>query len=223
MRSLLLAVLAVFCISGSIVAQEATKSALERDPKGWINLLSDKSLKNWKRLPLAPDTTVSGKNPWKVEGDLLLCDGVDVKEMLLYDEEVRNGIFHLEWRFRKAEGKPEYNSGAYVRTTGDGKYWHQIQIAYPTMPPRFGDLFGDLPVNGKPERVIIGGNAHNRARPAGEWNTYEITMKGKSISVWINGSESITWNDCPFDKGYYGLQAELYFLEFRNLQFKQTP
>ena len=45
--------------------------------------------------------------------------------MLLYDKEFGDAICHVEWRFKKLDGKKGYNSGVYVRNSGDGKSsWH---------------------------------------------------------------------------------------------------
>ena len=201
--------------AGWVQAEEPGKSALERDPKGWIDLFPGKDLKGWKRVPIAPDTTLNAKNAWKVEGNLLLCDGVGVKEMLLHEKEFSDGIFHLEFRFRKVAGKQDYNSGAYVRTSGDGKLWHQVQIAHLEKPPLLGDLFN--------EKVLVRGDGAKRAHPPGDWNTYEITAKGNTIKVWINGAGTLTWSECPVKKGHVGMQAEFFFIEFRNLKFKPLP
>jgi hypothetical protein len=154
---------------------------------------------------------------------LLLCDGVGVKEMLLHDKEFGDGVFHVEWRFRKVEGKKDYNSGVYVRTAGDGKVWHQVQVAYLDKPPFLGDLFTDKVANGKTERVVIRGDGPKRARPPGEWNTFEVTAKGSTVSVWVNGATTCTWDACPLAKGHVGLQAEFFFIEFRNLKFRPLP
>lgn len=118
----------------------------------WLDLTPGPDLAGWKRVPIAPDVKPGAKNPWKMDGKILLCDGVDVKEMLLYDKEFKDGVFHVEWRFRKVEGKPEYNSGIYVRNSADGKVWHQAQVAHVGKPPRLGDLFGETLVDGKPQK-----------------------------------------------------------------------
>ena len=220
MRLNLLTLLTVVAGVGAMHGQEAGKSAIERDPKRWMDLLPGKDLQGWKRVPISPDTTLNKKNAWRVEGNLLLCDGVGVKEMLLYDKEFSDGVFHLEWRFRKTDGKQDYNSGAYVRTAGDGKLWLQVQIAHLEKPPLLGDLFGESLVAGKPGSVLIRGDGAKRAKPPGEWNTYEITAKGSNITVWVNGAETLSWNDCPIKKGHVGMQAEFFFIEFRNLKFK---
>jgi hypothetical protein len=211
-------------LGGAAIPAEpaAGKSALEADPKGWEDLFNGKDLSGWRRVPLAPDVKLNAKDPWSVdrENKLLVCDGVGVKEMLLRDGERSDGILHLEWRFRKVVGKADYNSGAYVRSANDGKVWVQAQIAHLDKRPFVGDLFADLPADGQVKRVVIEGDGTKRVRPPGEWNTYEITCKGKTLSVWLNGAVVTTWPDCPLPKGYVGVQSEFYFIEFRNLKWK---
>lgn len=201
-----------------------TPSALEADPKGWEDLLPGKDLQGWRRVPIAPDTTLNAKNPWSIDATnkVLVCDGVGIKEMLLQDKERGDGIFHVEWRFRKVDDKTGYNSGVYVRSQ-DGAIWVQVQVAHLTTPPRMGDIFGDVPMGGKVQRVVVTGKGDERIKPPGQWNTYEVTAKGKTISAWINGAVATTWNDCPLPKGHVGLQAELWYIEFRNLKFKPLP
>jgi hypothetical protein len=198
------------------------KSALETDPTGWIDLMPGKDLKGWKRVPLAPDEKLNAKNPWSLsaDGKTLLCDGVGVKEMFRHEREFGDGIYHVEWRFRKVEGKSGYNGGVYVRSSADGKVWHQAQVAHLEKPPLLGDLFGETLVGGQPKKFEVRGKGHELSREPGEWNTYEITCKGKEISVWVNGATATRWDDCQVPRGHVGLQAEFWFIEFRNLKFR---
>ena len=204
-------------------APTAGKSALESEPKGWVDLLPGKDLQGWKRVPIAPDVKLNVKNPWSVDAGkrLLLCDGEGVKEMLLNNYVLGDGIFHVEWRFRKVPGKTiGYNSGIYVRASGDGKVWHQAQVALLEKPPLMADLFGETRVNGQIKHFLVEGTGHKRTHPPGEWNTYEITCKGKTITVWFNGAVVTTWNDCRVREGHVGVQAEGWYIEYKNLKVK---
>lgn len=205
--------------------EKAGASALQANPAGWLNLLPGKDLAGWKRVPLAPDTRLNARNPWSVDlaTQTLRCDGVGIKEMFLHEKPFANGIFHVEWRFQPVADNPPYNSGVYVRSRDDGKVWVQAQIVHQKEPPLLGDLFADLPVDGEVKRTLIRGDGASRARPPGEWNTYEITCKGKDISVWVNGAVATRWSDCPLPNGHVGVQAEFYQIEFRNLKFKPLP
>ena len=56
--------------------------------------------------------------------------------------------------------------------------------------------------------------------PAGEWNTFEVTCKGKDIFLWVNGAVTCEWHDIAVPKGYVGLEAEGFRIEFRNVKVK---
>jgi hypothetical protein len=218
--------LAVFLLffAGTRVARAAdpveTKSALESDPTGWLDLLADKDLGHWKRVSIPPGSKLKAKNPWSFDSktNLLVCDGEGIHEMLLYQEEFGDGIFHVEWRFRKVEGKKGYNSGVYVRTSEGGKIWHQAQVGD---VGAVGYIFGDTLVNGQIKRIRYEEKGPKRGKPPGEWNAYEVTCKGKDMTLWINGAITAKWNTCEVPKGHVGLEAEGWYIEFRNVKFKR--
>jgi predicted small secreted protein len=54
-------------------------------------------------------------------------------------------------------------------------------------------------------------------KPAGEWNSYDITCKGSTIEVSVNGLLQNTATNCSVTKGGIGLQAEGSKIQFRNL------
>jgi hypothetical protein len=62
--------------------------------------------------------------------------------------------------------------------------------------------------------------AENRVKPAGEWNTYELTCKGRQVTLWINGAIANQWKGCGVPRGYLGLEAERGRVEFRNIKLK---
>jgi hypothetical protein len=204
-----------------------TQSALESDRSGWVNLLADKSLKDWVRTPLSGNPIVragstSDPSPWKFNqtGDILFCDGKSVgHELLRYAQELKDLVIHAEFRFPPVEGETKYNSGVYVRTSADGTIWHQAQATLPG-----GFLFMSTIVNGTPQRVNLQKEMkENRVKPAGEWNVYEIRAVGKQLTLWVNGAVVNEFPDCGVPSGYVGLEAEGYGVEFRNVQLKRLP
>lgn len=60
-----------------------------------------------------------------------------------------------------------------------------------------------------------------RVKPAGEWNTLEVTARGKVLTLWVNGGVTCQFEDCGPEKGYLGLEGEGYRIEFRNLKVKE--
>ncbi len=202
---------------------EGTPSALEVDPEGWIDPLADagSELKGWTRVAIPPDGKLAEKSPWSLDSGSgeLICAGDEAgHEWLRWDRELGDLIFHIEWRFEPIEGEnPRYNSGVYARNSEDGKIWHQAQVG----SGRGGFLFGDSPVDGEVRRVNLSKQAEDgRVRPAGEWNTYEITCKGSEMTLWTNGANTCTWANCQMPEGYIGVEAEGYRIIFRNLRVK---
>jgi hypothetical protein len=47
-----------------------------------------------------------------------------------------------------------------------------------------------------------------------------VTCRGKDVSLWVNGEVVNEWHDCEVPRGYVGLEAEGYRIEFRNVKLK---
>ncbi|HET8546468.1 MAG TPA: DUF1080 domain-containing protein [Bryobacteraceae bacterium] len=197
------------------------QSALEFNSKGWTDLLpTAPGMKGWKRVVAGRNTQLDPESQWKVDlaSRVLVCEGNKGHEYLMYEaREYNDVILHAEWRFSKLEGAPAYNSGILVRVSGDGKTWIQAQTG-----PAGAWLFGDVPVSGNITRVNLRDKmTENRVKPAGEWNVYEITARGRTITLWANGAVVNEWNDVPVTKGHLALEAEGFRIEFRNLKVKE--
>ncbi len=204
--------------------QSSTQSALESDPKGWQDLFADKTMKDWIRGPLGAAGqlragSMDEPSPWKMDPatGILLCEGDKVgHEWLRYARELADCTLHVEWRLTRRDGEPAYNSGVFIRSSADGKIWHQAQGTL-----QGGFLFGSTMVNGAAQRFNLRqGMSENRVKPAGEWNTYELRAAGKQITLWVNGAVTSEFKDCEVPRGYVGLEAEGYRVEYRNVQMK---
>ncbi len=203
---------------GNINAAE-TPSKLESDSQGWEDIMPSSDLKGWYRVPVPP-TGRLGREQWHVDAThkILICDGDGGHDMLLFNREIGDAVFHLEFCYTKIEGKTGYNSGAYVRNSRDGAIWHQAQFG----DAKDGYLFGQTqgPDNQKKSFNLSKQVKDMRIKPAGEWNTLEITAVGKVLTLWVNGAVTCQFDNCGRDKGYVGLEGEGYRIEFRNLKIK---
>ena len=85
------------------------------------------------------------------------------------------GDFRLQLEFRYPPGS---NSGVYLR----GRYEVQIQddLGKPLDPLRLGGVYGFL------------APSVDAARPPDEWQTYDITLVGRRITVVLNGTEILS-------------------------------
>jgi hypothetical protein len=203
--------------AGSAADSKETPSAMEAESNGWADIMPGPDLKGWYRVPVPPTGTL-GRNQWHVENGLLVCDGDGGHDMLLCDQELADVIFHFEFRYTKVEGKTGYNSGAYVRNSKDGAIWHQAQFG----DAKDGFLFGETPTaDGKKRFFNLAKEVKDgRVKPAGEWNTMEVTARGRVLTLWVNGAVTCQFADCGQAAGKVGLEAEGYRIEFRSLKVK---
>ena len=133
-------------------------------------LFSGKDLAGWKMSGPSPTVT------WKVDNGTLTTSGHG-------SELISNARFHdfkLHIEFNCAKGA---NSGVYLR----GRYELQIENdPEPESPSqRTGGVYGFLAPN--PEA----------ARKPGEWQAYDITLAGRTITVALHGQTIIDTQEIP--------------------------
>jgi len=105
-----------------------------------------------------------------------------------------------------------------VRTTADGNTaWYQAQISGPSN----AGYFFYVDTSGK-RTTLKSEMPSNPVKEPGEWNTYEIRAEGPKVTLLVNGVETSHF-DCDRLKGYAGLEAEYYRIEFRNIRLKELP
>ena len=217
---LLAATVMWLALSSLRAAEGATgRSALETDPQGWVDILPTADLKGWYRVPVPPGGKL-GREQWHVDASkVLICDGDGGHDMLLTEKEYGDAIFHFEFCYTKVEDKTGYNSGAYVRNSKDGAIWHQAQFG----DAKDGFLFGQTPMpDGKKKFFSLAKQVTDkRVKAAGEWNTMEVTARGKTLTLWVNGAITCEFKECEAEKGHLGLEGEGYRIEFHNLKVKE--
>jgi len=186
---------------------------------GWKDISPDATFSQWTRITIPPGKPVSQPSQWKIDAaaGTLVCEGNGGHEMLRFNTPYKDLALHVEWKFtRLPDENAKYNSGVFIRNDADGVIWHQAQTG-----PAGGYLFGNTPVNGVVQRFDLRPQmVENRVKPAGEWNTYDITARGRTISLSVNGKVVSEYNNTEIMEGYVALEAEGYRIEFRNIRVK---
>jgi hypothetical protein len=208
-------------VATALLAAPAPEGLPPGDSEGWIDLLADAGpgLKGWTRVPIPPSGKLNPESQWSLDpkSGTLTCGGDKGHEWLRWDHELGDFVYRVEWRFVPVEGKARYNSGIYARNSADGAIWHQAQ----TGDASGGYLFGETPVSGVKARVNFAKQVRGKpVKPAGSWNAFEITCRGKTMTLRVNGEVTNTWDGCEVPRGYVGLEAEGYKIEFRDVRLK---
>jgi hypothetical protein len=165
-----------------------------------VNLIQD-DLSNWK---LRFSTESSG---WKVEGGVLSNEPPSVD--IITKEKFSDFKLHAEFRVPM-----NGNSGIYLR----GRYEVQIADDYERelCDRSTGSIYGYL----KPSRRMT--------KPVGEWNTYDIILIGRWVTIVFNGETVIDRQEIPGltggaldpsegEPGPLMLQGDHKAVEYRNL------
>lgn len=153
----------------SWIGRRAPRLIRDREPE-WgtpINLFNGKNLDGWYAL---------GDNQWVVEDGVLKSPKSGAN--LVTRQKFNDFKLHIEFRC-----PPGSNSGVYLR----GRYEIQIEDSYGKEPQKdyMGAVYGFI----KPTEMA--------AKPAGEWQSYDITLVGRMITVVANGKTIICNQEIP--------------------------
>lgn len=132
-----------------------------------ISLFDGKNMDQWQAM---------GPNQWKVESGILKSPHSGSN--LVTKEKFTDFKLHVEVRYPSGS-----NSGIYLR----GRYEVQVEDSYGREPSDilFGAVYGFLPPN------------QMAAKPAGEWQIFDITLVGRLVTVKINGKTVICDQEIP--------------------------
>jgi hypothetical protein len=164
-----------------------------------IHLLNGRDLSGWR--------AIQGENQWAVNGGVL--QNMKSGANLVTEQSFGDFRLHIEFRYPKGS-----NSGVYLR----GRHEVQIEDNFGADPDahRFGAVYGFI----APSEMV--------ARPPGEWQTYDITLIGRMITVIANNKTIIFDREIPGITGgaldsYEGapgplmLQGDHGPIEYRNI------
>jgi len=144
-------------------------------------LFNGEDLSGWRLMDPAQDQF------WKVVDGILVNDVKDEGDVgegtgLITEETFGDFKLHLEFKYPKGS-----NSGIYLR----GRYEVQIQDDYGKEPGNryMPGVYGFLTPT------------ENAARKAGEWQTMDITLVGRHVTVALNGTVVIDQQEIPGPTG----------------------
>jgi hypothetical protein len=164
-----------------------------------IRLFNGRDLAGWH--------AVGGENQWIAANGLLRSPKSGSN--IVTDRKFGDFKLHIEFRYPK-----DGNSGVYLR----GRHEVQIEDNFGSAPAsnKFGGVYGFL----TPSEMV--------ARPAGQWQSFDITVIGRMVTVVANGITVISNQEIPgptggaldSDEGSPGpimLQGDHAPVEYRNI------
>lgn len=239
--------LAALCFGVSV------RGADNQSPAGFVALFNGRDFSGWK----VPE---GDNGHWKIVDGVIDYDAASEakgEKSLWTDREYKNFTLQIDWRIketpyinpyvpyilpdgshaRDVHGKemtmslPDSDSGVYLR--GSGK--HQVNIW--CWPIGSGEMYGVRMDDKTPADVRAGVTPRTQAdKPVGQWNRFEITVRGQSVTVVLNGKTvipAVTIPDLPA-RGAIALQhhggkrdgkwnSPPALVQFKNIYLKELP
>jgi hypothetical protein len=192
---------------------------------GWIKLFNGRDFTGWNTF-LDPKSKVSPDTIWKVQDSMIFCEG-SVNGYLITDKEYENYVLKVEWRWGDKVARSR-NSGVFVHVTGPDQIW-PMAVEAQLMADHAGDfwLVENFKLKIDPARRDPKVPRHyyrmkdHVEKKVGEWNQYEITCKGDSIKLVINGQLVNEGTGAENTKGKILLQSEGAEIYFRNVELNR--
>ncbi|MFO1021807.1 MAG: DUF1080 domain-containing protein [Planctomycetales bacterium] len=202
-----------------IPAEEANKLLSEQNPEGFKSIFNGKDFAGWK-------------------GDL---ENYEIKDDAIICKEGKGGVVHTEEDYADFVARVEFklppggNNGLAIRYPGSGNAAYagmtELQVLdnehpmYAKLDPRqyHGSAYGFAPA----QRGYL--------RPTGEWNFEEVTVKGSTIQVELNGTVILKTDLAPIKEymansphpgkdlthGFFGFAGHNDPVSFRKISIKK--
>jgi Domain of Unknown Function (DUF1080) len=164
-----------------------------------VKLFDGTDLKGWH---------TNGPNQWKAVNGVMVSPASGSN--IMTDQLFRDFKLHIEFRYPKGS-----NSGVYLR----GRYEIQIVDSKGKEPTRdyLGAIYGFLP----PTEMM--------AKDAGEWQSYDVTLYGRLVTLAVNGKTVICNQEIPGitggaldsregEPGPIMIQGDHGAIDFRNIE-----
>ena len=194
-------ILALGLILAAVAGSPFVPTASGQTGEGWITLLDGTKMGDWNQV---------GETNWRLEDGAVVADKLASKDpaFLVSKSSYKDFMLHIEFW-----ASDDANSGIYMRCQDPAKITdkscYEANIFDQRPDPSYGTgaLMHFVEVNPMP-------------KAGGEWSTYEITAKGRLITVVLNGQKTAEMRNNLFAEGPIALQHGAGVIKFRKVAIK---
>ncbi len=191
---------------------------------GWVKLFNGKDFTGWKKF-LDPKKKADPDKIFTVKDGAIIVEG-SVNGYLITEKEYGDYVLRVQWRWGEKVARSR-NSGVFVHVVGPDKIWPKA-IEAQLMADHAGDfwLVDGFKLKVDPQRQDKKTPRHyfrmkdGVENKVGEWNEYEITCKGDTVRLVINGKLVNEGTEAEITRGRILLQSEGAEIHFRNVELK---
>jgi 3-keto-disaccharide hydrolase len=188
--------LTVFAAAANYVAPPAAGQEA-----GWVTLFDGKNLNEWDQV---------GESNWHIADGAVVADKMAGKDAgyLVSKKSYKNFVVRAEFW-----ASDDANSGIYFRCLDPKKITDRTCYEANIFDQRKDPSYG----TGAITRYV---EINPMPKAGGKWNTYEVTVNGRDITVVLNGQTTAKLRNGMFDEGPVALQHGAGIIKFRKVEIK---
>ena len=193
--------LAIGFLIVAFAAIEFSPRASGQTGDGWITLLDSKNMGDWNQV---------GETNWRLEDGAVVADKRTSKDAahLVSKNPYKNFQVYAEFW-----ASDDANSGIFLRCQDPTKITDRSCYEANIFDQRPDPTYGT-------GGIVHFAEVNPMPKAGGKWNTYEITAKGRQITVVLNGQKTVELNNGLFVEGPITLQHGAGVIKFRKVAVK---
>jgi hypothetical protein len=171
---------------------------------GWVTLVDGKTMGDWDRVGIEAN--------WRVEDGALVADkkvsGGDGTSHLVTKNKYKDFQIYAEFW-----ASDDANSGIFIRCIDPkrigARTCYEVNIFDQRKDPTYGT-----------GAIVYFTEINPMPKAGGKWNTFEITAKGRQITVMLNGQKTAELHNGVFEEGPFTLQWGSGVIKWRKVAVK---
>jgi hypothetical protein len=184
------------------VAIHGASRAVAQTGPGWLSLFDGTTIgSEWDRV---------GETNWRVEDGAIVADKRTSQTPAHLVTKTKYKDFQIYAEFWTSD---DGNSGIFLRCsdpkTISSRTCYEVNIFDQRPDPTYGT-----------GAIVDFAEVHPMPKAGGKWNTFEITAKGRQITVVLNGQKTVDLHNGLFTEGPLTLQHAAGVIKFRKVAVK---
>lgn len=185
-------------VAAALAAVQFAPPAVGQSGPGWVTVVDGKTMGDLEQV---------GEANWRIEDGALVADKGKGGH-LITKTPYKNFQIHAEFW-----ASDDANSGIFIRCTDPkkpgAKSCYEVNVFDQRKDPSYGT-----------GSIVYFAEVNPMPKAGGKWNTFEITAKGRQITVVLNGQKTVDLNNGMFEEGPFTLQYGGGVVKFRKVAVK---
>jgi hypothetical protein len=196
-----------FAVAAGLVAMAAAAVWLApqsagQTGSGWTVLVDGKTMGDWDK--------VGADANWRIEEGALVADKKTGEGTSHLVTKTKYKDFQIHAEFWASD---DANSGIFIRCQDPkkigAKNCYEVNVFDQRKDPTYGT-----------GAIVYFAEVNPMPKAGGKWNTFEITAKGRRITVVLNGQKTVDLHNGMFEEGPFTLQYGSGTMKFRKVAIK---